>query len=130
MSFVKSYGDLIAGFFALIDTVYSKQEISFRAATLLFIASNIVPEPYSWIISITKSPLFERLKMLKEGLSIIYSELKSRITSLTERYSNRVYANSRNIATAILFPSRGSRKNIVEQHSEGERRLCSKRRSK
>jgi len=104
MNFIKSYGDIIAEFFALIDTVFSKYEVSFRAATLLHISSTtIVPAPYSWIIPDIESQLFERLKLLETVLSAIYRNIKERIASLTDQYRNPVYANARSIATAVLF---------------------------
>jgi hypothetical protein len=103
MSFVRSYGDLVAEFFALIDHVYSKHETSFRAATLLLISTTTVPEPYSWVIPSMRSSLFERLKLLERGLSKVYGSIKARIASLTSSYENTVYINARNIATAILF---------------------------
>jgi len=103
MNFIKSYGDLITEFFALIDIVYSRHETSFRATTLLLISSTTIPEPYSWIIPNVKSSLFKRLELLERGLNIIYTDVKTKIISLTSEYSNQVYVNARNIATAILF---------------------------
>jgi len=104
MSFIKSYGNVITEFFALIDTVFFKHETSFRAATLLLISSIIIPDPYSWIIPNVKSSLFEEMELLEKGLKTIYRDLKTRMISLTSGgYQNPVYINARNIATAILF---------------------------
>jgi len=104
MSFMKSYGGVIAEFFALIDVVFSKHETSFRAVTLLLISSTIMPEPYSWIIPNVRSSLFDEMELLEKGLKTIYRDLKTRIVSLTSgKYQNPVYINARNIAAAILF---------------------------
>jgi len=104
VSFMKSYGDIIAEFFALIDATFSKHETSFRAATLLLISSTTIPTPYSWIIPNIKSSLFEEMELLEKGLKTIYRDLKTRIVSLTSgKYQNPVYINARNITAAILF---------------------------
>jgi len=104
MNFIKSYGNIITEFFALIDATFSKHETSFRAASLLLISSTTIPAPYSWIIPGIKSSLFEEMRLLEEGLNTIYKDLKTRIISLTsDGYQNPVYINARNIATAILF---------------------------
>ena len=103
MNFIKNYGDIISLFFAVVDSIYSKSELSFRAATLLYTSTNVVPEPYSYIIPGIRSSLFERIELSKKALSKIYSRIKDRISSLVSEYTNLVYVNARNIATAILF---------------------------
>jgi hypothetical protein len=103
MNFIENYGDIISLFFTVVDSIYSKSELSFRAATLLYIASDVVPEPYSYIVPNIKSSLFERIELSKKALSKIYSLIKDRISSLTSEYKNPVYINARNIASAIFF---------------------------
>lgn len=103
MSFIESYGDIISLFFAVVDAIYLRSELSFRAATLLYVSADVVPEPYSYIIPDIKSSLFERIELSKKALSKIYSLIKGRVSLLTSEYTNPVYINARNIASAAFF---------------------------
>ncbi len=86
-----------------MDAIYLRSELSFRAATLLYVSTNVVPEPYSYMIPDIKCSLFERIELSKKALSKIYSLIKDRISSLTSKHTNPVYINARNIASAEFF---------------------------
>jgi len=103
MSFIESYGDIISLFFAVVDAIYLRSELSFRAVTLLYVSTDVVPEPYSYIIPGIESSLFERIELSKKVLSRVYSLIKDRVASLTSEYTNPVYINARNIASAAFF---------------------------
>ena len=124
MNFIGAYGDLIATFFAVVDSIFSGREISFSAITLLLISAECMPKPYSLIIPTTSS-LFARLDLARVELSKVYASIKERVSTLTESYVNPVYINARSIATATLFYillSEGV-KRVLYQHDKSDPHL-------
>jgi len=125
LRFSETYGDLISAFFGVIDAVFVRIDIPFRTALFLYVlASQVVKEPYASALPGSNQALINRLKLATEALKVLYKRVKGKIAELTPRYTNRVYVNARNIATAVFFDtlSRAGIMRILHlpHHSEEE----------